>query len=176
MRAVYGAASAKDPGAAGMDQKFSLFAFTPAVGTFFTPGRLPKTEAFFKNIQQATEVIEETAKNHWKRPRPYVADPTLLNGKVEKSFSYPSGHSLRGTVFALVLAELFPAQSEAILAEGRAIGWHRVELARHYPTDIYAGRVLAQAIVRELKADANFQKDLVGVKAEIAAVKTTSTN
>ena len=27
------------------------------------------------------------------------------------------------------------------------------EIARHYPTDIYAGRVLAQAIVKQLKKD-----------------------
>jgi acid phosphatase (class A) len=47
------------------------------------------------------------------------------------------------------------------------MGWHRVQIARHYPTDIYAGRVLAQAIVREFKQNQDFEKELAAVKAEI---------
>ena len=76
-----------------------------------------------------------------------------------------------GTALALVLADLFPDKREAILAEGRAIGWHRVQLGRHYPTDIYAGRVLAQAIVQEMKKNKRFEKDFAEAKAEIAAAK-----
>jgi acid phosphatase (class A) len=71
-------------------------------------------------------------------------------------------------VFGLLLAELFPDRKDAILEEGRNIGWHRVEIGRHYPTDIYAGRTLAQAIVRELKANPAFQTDLAKVKDELA--------
>jgi hypothetical protein len=46
-----------------------------------------------------------------------------------------------------------------------------VEIARHYPTDIYAGRVFAQAIVREMKAKPEFQRDFAEVKAEVAAAQ-----
>ncbi len=38
-------------------------------------------------------------------------------------------------------------------------------------TDIYAGRVLAQAIVRELKSDSDFQKDFAEAQAEIAGAQ-----
>jgi acid phosphatase (class A) len=51
------------------------------------------------------------------------------------------------------------------------MGWHRVQIARHYPTDIYAGRVLAQAIVREMNENPQFQHDLAEVKAEVAAAQ-----
>jgi membrane-associated phospholipid phosphatase len=74
-------------------------------------------------------------------------------------------------VLGLVLAEADPAQHDAILAHARLMGWHRVEIARHYPTDIYAGCVLAQAIVRELNKNETFEKELAGVKAEIAAAQ-----
>jgi len=74
-------------------------------------------------------------------------------------------------VLALVLADLFPDQHDAIIAKARSIGWHRVEIARHYPTDIYAGRVLAQAIVKQMKKDGQFQKDFAEAKAEIAAAQ-----
>ena len=83
--------------------------------------------------------------------------------------AYPSGHSTAGTVMALVLAEMFPEKRDALLAIGRSIGWHRVMLARHYPTDVVARRVLAQAIVRELDANPQFQHDLAAAKAEILA-------
>jgi membrane-associated phospholipid phosphatase len=45
----------------------------------------------------------------------------------------------------------------------------RVQIARHYPTDIYAGRVLAQAIVKHMKKNQAFNKDFEGSKAELAA-------
>ncbi|HMD53742.1 MAG TPA: phosphatase PAP2 family protein, partial [Phycisphaerae bacterium] len=90
---------------------------------------------------------------------------------LEKSYSYPSGHSTESMVLALVLAGVFPDKHDAIIAEARNIGWHRVEIARHYPTDIYAGRVLAQAIVREMNKNPDFQHDLAAAKAEIAAAQ-----
>ena len=75
---------------------------------------------------------------------------------------------------ALVLAEVLPEKRDEILVIGRNLGWHRVCIGRHYPTDIYAGRVLAQAIVRELKASPSFQQDLAEVKAEVAAARDRS--
>jgi acid phosphatase (class A) len=57
------------------------------------------------------------------------------------------------------------------MAVGRDIGWHRVWIARHYPTDIYTGRVLAQAIVREMKSNPDFQRDFADAKSEVAAAR-----
>ena len=152
------------------EKKFSLFTFAPAVGAFLEPGRLPRTEAFMERVQQDAAAATDLAKDHWKRPRPYTVDPSLASGKLEKSFSYPSGHSTDGMVLALVLAELFPDRKEAVLAIGRGIGWHRVWIARHYPTDIYAGRVFAQAIVQEMKNGDRFKQDLAAAKAEIGSL------
>ena len=154
--------------AALSEKKFSLFTFVPAIGDFLQPGKLPKTEVFLERVQHDAAIATDTAKEFWKRPRPYTVDPTLAAGKPEKTFSYPSGHSTDATVVALVLAELFPDQKDRILAMGRDIGWHRVQLARHYPTDIYAGRVFAQAIVREMKADRRFRRDFAEAEAELA--------
>ena len=100
------------------------------------------------------------------RKRPYEIDKSLGHDKPEKSASYPSGHSTRGTVYALVLAEVFPDKREEILAIGREIGWDRVLIGKHFPTDIYAGRVLAKAIFRELMASPAFQHDLAEARAE----------
>jgi acid phosphatase (class A) len=154
----------------------SVFYFTPVIGDIFQPGKLPETEAFLHRVHKDTQEVVDGAKNYWERPRPYVVDPGLLSGKPEKSFSYPSGHSTESMVLALVLADLFPDKHDAIIAEARSIGWHRVEIARHYPTDIYAGRVLAQAIVREMKKSHKFQRDFAEAQVEIAAAQTTAKN
>jgi acid phosphatase (class A) len=169
VREVYHAASSNDIAAAYSEKKFNIFNFTPTIGDFFVAGKFPKTEAFFEKVQTDAAAVTDNAKDFYKRPRPYVTDPALINGKLEKSFSYPSGHSTESMVLALVLADFFPDKHDAIIATARGIGWHRVQTARHYPTDIYAGRVLAQAIVGEMKKNPDFQKDFSEAKAEIAA-------
>jgi acid phosphatase (class A) len=171
VKAVFHTAPSNEIAAAYSERKFSIFNFTPVIGDFFQPGKFPKTEAFFHRVQIGAETVTDGTKDYYKRPRPYTVDPGLVNGKLETSFSYPSGHSTESMVLALVLADLFPDQHDAIIAKARSIGWHRVEIARHYPTDIYAGRVLAQAIVRELKTNPDFQKDFADAKIEISAAQ-----
>jgi acid phosphatase (class A) len=171
VKAVYHAASSDEIAAAYSEKKFSIFNFTPAIGEFFQHDKFPKTEVFFYRVQKDAEAVTDNAKDYWKRPRPYVVDPDLANGKLETSFSYPSGHSTESMVLALVLADLFPDKRDAIIAKARSIGWHRVQTARHYPTDIYAGRVLAQAIVRQMKKSDAFQKDFAEAQAEIASLQ-----
>jgi acid phosphatase (class A) len=147
----------------------SLIDFAPVFGVFSQSGKVPKTEAFFHRIFRDTGRLVGIGKDYWKRDRPFITDPSLAQGDPTPGFSYPSGHSTIGTVYALVLAEMFPEKRDAILAIGRNIGWHRVMLAKHYPTDVIAGRVLAQAIFRELDANPDFQHDLAEAKAEITA-------
>jgi len=171
VRAVYHAASSNDIAAAYAEKKFSVFNYTEAVGSYFVETNLPKTAAFFEKVQLDAETVTDLGKDFFKRPRPFTTDPSLANGKLEKSFSYPSGHSTESMVLALVLADLVPEQHDAILAHARSIGWHRVQIARHYQSDIYAGRVLAMAIVKQLKKSDAFEKDFAEVQAELAAAK-----
>jgi acid phosphatase (class A) len=169
VRVVCHSASSNEVAAAFSEREFTIFNFTPAIGDFFQPGKFPKTEDFMKNVQHDAETVTDASKTIWRRPRPFMLDPSLATGKLEKSFSYPSGHSTESMVLALVLADLFPEHRDAILAKARSIGWHRVEIARHFPTDIYAGRVLAQAIVRDMKASPDFQRDFASAQAELAS-------
>ena len=169
--AVHGGAARNDLSEAKSESNYSVFVFTPAVGVFFQPGKFPKTEAFFNSLHNESDRVVDQSKGVWKRLRPINVNPALNWGVREDSYSYPSGHSTRGTVYALLLAEMFPDRKDEILEVGRRIGWHRVQLAMHYPTDVYAGRVLAQAIVRELKSNPAFQHDFAEVKAELKAVK-----
>jgi acid phosphatase (class A) len=171
VRAVSRAAGSTDVAEAYSEKSFTVFNFAEAAGPFFVESHLPKTAAFFEKVQADAAAITDAGKDYFKRPRPYTVDPTLANGKLEKSFSYPSGHSTESMVLALVLADLLPDRHDAIIAHARQIGWHRVEIARHYPTDIYAGRVLAQAIVKQFRKSDAFQTDFDAVKAEVEAAR-----
>ena len=166
--AVHMACTSNEMTLAFSEKKFSVFNFAPAVGGFFQPGKLPKTTAFFEKVQSDAALETDAAKEYWKRPRPYTVDPSLASGKLEKSFSYPSGHSTESMVLALVLVEIYPDKAEPILAIARNIGWHRVEIARHYPTDIYAGRGFANVLAHQMKTNSRFESELAEVKRELS--------
>jgi acid phosphatase (class A) len=171
VHAVFAAASSNDMAAAYSEKSFSVFNFAEAAGPFLVEEKLPKTTRFFEKVQSDAAAVTDTGKDYFKRPRPYSTDPSLANGKLEKSFSYPSGHSTESMTLALVLADLLPDRSDAIIAHARQMGWHRVQIARHYPTDIYAGRVLAMAIVKQFKKSDEFNKEFAEVKAELDAAR-----
>jgi len=158
------------------EDNLNVFHFAPAIGNWFQAGKLPKLEAFFKQVEKETKAVTSVGKTYWKRLRPYHVDPARFNRAIEDEYytdySYPSGHSTRATVFALLLADIFPDKRDGILMKGRESGWLRVIGGVHYPTDVFAGRVLGQAIVRELKASPAFQADFEAAKAEAVAAKT----
>jgi acid phosphatase (class A) len=171
VKAIFSSAPEADKKAARAEKGFTVLNFAPAIGPWFASNNIPRTVEFFEQVQLDADEVTGIGKKYFKRPRPYTTDPSLANGKLESSFSYPSGHSTESMVIALVLAELFPEQQDAIIAQARSIGWHRVEIARHYPTDIYAGRVLAQAIVREMDKDSDFRKALEDARKEVAGAR-----
>lgn len=170
--AVYSGRTAEDIARAHAEHEFDVFVFAPEIGTGFTAGHCPKIEALFKEAIAEARPVIDAAKKRWSRPRPYVLDPTRFSDPAdhESSFSYPSGHSTRGTLDAFLLVELFPRHRDAILAKSRLIGWTRVEAGVHTPLDIEMGRVLGQALARKILADPGFQTDLAAARAEAAAV------
>jgi acid phosphatase (class A) len=176
VRAVNHAAGSNDIASAYAERRFSVFDFTAAVGPFFVETNLPKTAAFFEKVQRDAAIVTDLGKDYFHRPRPFMVDTNLANGKLEKSFSYPSGHSTESMVLALVLADLLPDRRDDIIAHARLMGWHRVQIARHFPTDIYAGRVLAQAIVKQMKKNDDFEKNFAAVKKEIEAARKAANN
>jgi acid phosphatase (class A) len=166
--AVYQTRTPDDVKRSKAEHKVTVFAFAPAIGRELKPGGEPKLEAMFADLETEVKAVVDAGKDHWARPRPFQDDPQRFSepGDPEKSAGYPSGHSTRGTVWSLILAEIYPAQRDAILAKGRLVGWTRVEVGVHTPLDIYAGRVLGQAIFLQLMQDPAFRADLAAVKVE----------
>jgi acid phosphatase (class A) len=172
VQAVFHARTPAELERATKDSSLAFSLFRSAIGPVFDLDKLPKTDSLMQQVKNEIQSTINLPKDSFKRKRPYQLDDTLNMGKPEPSFGYPSGHSTRGTVYAMVLAELFPEKKDAILQIGRDIGWDRVLIGKHFPTDIYAGRVLGQAIVHELLASKNFQQDFSAAKEEIAAARS----
>jgi len=158
------------------ENKLTIFHFAPAIGPWFEPGKFPKTEALFKAVEAEAKAVTDGAKSYFKQPRPYHVAPTRFAHSIEHEdpthYSYPSGHSTRGTVFAALLAELFPEDRAALVTKGRETGWLRVVGGVHFPSDVFAGRVLGQALAREFLRSEKFQADLAAARAEVALART----
>jgi acid phosphatase (class A) len=168
------AVSAERLAQARADQVFGPWsAMHPVLGDSFTEARLPHTAKVFADLIAALGPGIGATKNAYGRPRPYAADPRVLQCDAPAqsgadSPSYPSGHAAGGWAWALVLAELMPARADALLQRGRDYGESRVICGFHFPSDVAAGRVLAAATIARLHAEPGFRRDLDAARRELA--------
>lgn len=152
--------------------KVTLAAFARVMGPWFTAENLPHLAQLLKHAEKEAAVFSGVAKNHFARKRPAAEDPRIeIAVENEDTPAYPSGHAMRGIVFAAIIAQLAPQQQAALLERGREIGWDRVIAGMHHPSDIIAGRVVGQAVARALLASPQFQQDLTAARAEFELVQ-----
>lgn len=116
------------------------------------------------------------AKDTYKRQRPFVAkgDSTCAPAEeaaLNKDGSYPSGHAALGWAWSLILSEVDPARTNALLGRGHAFGQSRVICGVHWQSDVNAGREMGAATVASLHSDPTFQAQLAAAKAEVQAVR-----
>jgi acid phosphatase (class A) len=170
---VYATRSAPDLALAKDENTLTIFHFSQSLGPWFVKGKFPKTESLFEKIEVEARSATNRGKAHWQRLRPYNAFPQRFPDSIEHNpktdYSYPSGHSTRGMLFATIFAELVPDKRDAILTQGKQIGWLRVEAGCHFPEDVFAGRILGLSVAHALLQNPQFQHDLAEAKAEIAA-------
>jgi acid phosphatase (class A) len=146
-------------------------AFKGILGPWFIEENLPVTAKLIKDATSDSKFFTGAAKAHYARPRP-GHDPRIkpiFAGDDE--FSYPSGHATRGILIASILSELEPSQKKALMDRGREIGWDRVIAGAHYLSDVVAGRMMGQALFREMASNNKFKADLEAAQAEFAEVK-----
>jgi acid phosphatase (class A) len=116
------------------------------------------------------------AKDHYRRPRPFLVNEAPLctpeeRERLEKSGSYPSGHNAAGMAWALILTEISPRETEAILARGQAFGVSRIVCNVHWRSDTLQGQEMGTYTVARLHAEPRFRADVDAARAELAAVR-----
>ncbi|HUO83666.1 MAG TPA: phosphatase PAP2 family protein [Thermoanaerobaculia bacterium] len=81
------------------------------------------------------------------RNRPCDYDSSLASPvRVLDRYSCPSGHCMTATAIAIPLALIFPSMFLPVVGAWALIGWSRLLLGHHYPSDVLAGTVLGVII------------------------------
>jgi acid phosphatase (class A) len=167
-------APARDKDWANREIEMTVFVFHDPLGSWFISEKCPLAAKLFKDAASDAKFFSDRAKKHFRRPRP-TTRPDFKPRSYESSNSYPSGHSTRGTVWAELLAEMYPEQREALLQRGREIGYHRMIEGVHFPTDVYAGQIVGHAVVQKLLANVGFRAEMDQAKAEMDEVRENAT-
>ena len=153
--------------------------FPHAAGTFSCALGFEITQQAYPNLymllrRSATDAGLSTfaAKKKYQRSRPFMINEqptcdTSNEAHLRTSGAYPSGHSAIGWAWALILSELVPEQSNAILARGRAFAQSRAVCNVHWQSDIVNGSVLGAAAYSKLHSSELFLTTLERAKAEI---------
>jgi undecaprenyl-diphosphatase len=86
------------------------------------------------------------------RPRPLAVDEALSrlsSGSVEiLDPSFPSAHTVNAFMMATLLGVWFPRYRIPFFLIAAFIGWTRIYLGMHYPTDVLAGGLIGYGITR----------------------------
>ena len=112
-----------------------LLAVDPAVGRVF----LAAAVAGFLIELPVYKLIKQSV----KRDRPCEILPGVESRvKPSDQFSFPSGHTAAAFLVAILLGNAYPILFPVAGAWALAVGFSRIYLGVHYPTDVVAGMVL----------------------------------
>jgi acid phosphatase (class A) len=149
--------------------KDNAFNHASVLGAWFAKEKLPVTAKFLADVTEDANAVGALTKALYARPRPSQIDPRVQPiVPVPATAGYPSGHVTRAYTWALVLAEIFPEQRDALLARAQRAAWGRVLGGVHFPSDLIGGQLMAEAIVAELKKSETFRDAVEKCRAEAA--------
>lgn len=160
---------------ADLSGKEAYRGFSCAAGVKIGPRTTPTLATMMLRITDDAKPAYNPAKDLYSRKRPAAGNTAPIcvprEDWIETNGSFPSGHSLIGWSWALVLAELVPDRSTQILTRGREFGDSRIICGVHFASDVEAGRTLASGLVARLHADPGFMRDLATAKTELASAR-----
>lgn len=150
------------------DKEEDVFLFASILGPKFNSAELPITTVLSQRLREASAVINPRLKLHFARPRPFVSS-TQVHAVCEKtaSSSFPSGHSMVGTLEALALTQIVPERSPEILHRLEQYMQNRVICGVHYPSDVAASRIVASSLFGLIAASPDFERELASARAEV---------
>jgi acid phosphatase (class A) len=146
---------------------FDMYART--LGPAFAPANLPKASVFFARVGDSEDAVADAAKPYFGRVRPFLANPDAIKPLVKpsKSGAYPSGHTTRVTMVAIILAQMLPEKKDIIWARAEEYAQSRVVGGMHYPNDLEGGRRAGTAMAAVMFTDPAFRADFEVAKAEV---------
>ncbi|HNW44517.1 MAG TPA: phosphatase PAP2 family protein [Elusimicrobiales bacterium] len=149
--------------AARAEMEHSFEVFFGKITPFVSP-QPAEVGAFFKNVGEDSIAAHRYLKDVYKRDRPFLRDARIKPCIARVGgYAYPSGHAAMSRLFALILGDLAPARRKEFIARADEAALNRIIGGVHHPTDIEAGRILANELYRNLLKRPDFvsaMKDL----------------
>lgn len=145
-----------------------------SLDNFFGPKKSELTKeqvdalsVFFEQVRNDADFFIQQMKIDFPRKRPFLymneVKPCVPK---EVTGAYPSGHATLSKLYALILTDMFPTNAEKFEKRSLEVGKHRILSGMHHPSDIEAGRKLAQLIYKELKKSKKFETAYTEVLAK----------
>ena len=145
--------------------------FAVVLGPKFDLADSPATAALMALVRASEKETVDSGKDHFRRARPYVSDPTLKACKRNEDpmSSYPSGHTSMAFSMGETLARLVPEKAEALLARAARYGQSRIVCEQHFRSDVSAGQMLGLLIAERLMAKPAFRTAFGKARRELVA-------
>jgi acid phosphatase (class A) len=144
--------------------------FTQVLGEKFNAAATPKAALMFERIGESEDDTLDTAKPFFGRVRPWIANPEVKAiAKPTKSASYPSGHTTRVTIDAIMLSAMVPEKKAEIWARAQDYAQSRIIGGMHFPSDIAAGWRTGTAMAAVMLQNPVFKADFDAAKIEVRA-------
>lgn len=149
-----------------------------ALGLDIDAARSPHLNALMARSFADAGLSTYKAKNYYQRVRPFVVNQTSTclpaeDATLAKDGSYPSGHTAIGWTWALLLSEVSPERTDALLQRGLAFGQSRVICGAHWQSDVDNARLVASGVVARLHSEPVFLAQLALAKQEVATLRQT---
>ena len=182
-RYEWGKEQRKDPERAALARHDSVWsyatvadAFSKPFGTEISPTNTPSTWKLLEDSLSTTDQMRVAPKAFYHRRRPfaYFNEEPLCpkeDGVWRDEGSYPSGHTMRSMVAALILAEINPAKADEIIVRAMQYGESRVIAGAHWQSDVDMTRIAAAIAYSRLHTLPAFLSQLELAKKEFAALR-----
>ena len=148
-----------------------LAEFNIPFGLNISKTETPEIWKLLETSLATTDQMRVAPKAYYHRLRPFeMYEEHLLSTETEAELSgegsYPSGHTMRGWLAALLLAEINPARADTLFARGWMYSDSRVIEGAHWQSDIDATRVGASIGYAALHTSPEFLAQLEKAKNE----------
>jgi acid phosphatase (class A) len=171
LRAITASASAEHRAFAAHDAKDETpDIFNGVIG--FDIATAPQTHKLLQMVAEEEEGDSKAAKAFFHRDRPYTVDASLKTCTPTKpgkaANSYPSGHATLAFSMGIILAQVLPSRSQAILARSKEYAENRLVCGVHYRSDIVAGQQFGTVLALRLMENAAFKSQMDLAMTELA--------
>jgi len=148
-----------------------LAEFNVPFGLNISKAETPEIWKLMETSLTTTDPMRVAPKAYYHRLRPFeMYEEHLLSTETEAELSgegsYPSGHTMRGWLTALLLAEINPSRADTIFARGWMYCESRVIEGAHWQSDIDATRVGASIGYAALQSSPAFREQMEKAKKE----------